>query len=76
MMRPLEVACPDCAQQPGEACASGFPFPPVSPTYGVHFERIEAANFLNQVASGQAGDPGDTPDPKHFESAVLATGDV
>ena len=76
MKLPLDVACPDCAQQPGEACQGGFPFPPVSPTYGVHFARIEAARLISNVEAGLAGDPGDTPNPKQFEQAVLATGDV
>jgi len=58
-MRPLEIACPTCAQQPNEVCVDQFRVPL---TY-YHAERISDAAFWSNRN-------GETPSREEFDRAV------
>lgn len=74
MKQPIDVACPVCFADEGRPCFITAEFPPVVEGRGVHFGRIEAANFIGVVESRMAGEPGFEPSSEQFEKALLGTG--
>lgn len=60
-MQPLEVACPTCAQQPGEPCMG-------MPALVYHAARLECAAFIsNPTRQGEVS-------AEAFEEAVERSG--
>lgn len=64
-MRPLEIACRMCAQQPNEICVDQYR----TPLAYYHAERIEDA-------AAMSGGDGETPSSEEFSRAVEDSGEV